>query len=116
CSSGCAGVKNVLPGPLFSDPGDAAELLAWYRDFSPQQPDELNRFFAFLGLPPAPPFPEELHLRPVCGVVWCQVREEETPAMKEARSFGKPLLDGVAPMPLPVIQSAFDAVYPPGDQ
>ena len=25
-------------------------------------------------------------------------------------------LDGVQPMPLPVLQSAFDALYPPGDQ
>ena len=115
-SFSCAEVKNVLTGPVLYDLADAAEVLAWYRDFIPQQPDELTGFFAFLSVPPGPPFPEELHLRPVCGVVWCQVGEEETPAMKEARSFGTPLLDGVAPMPLPVIQSAFDGVYPPGDQ
>ena len=36
--------------------------------------------------------------------------------MSEARSFGTPLLDGIAPMPLPVWNSAFDGVYPPGDQ
>jgi FAD/FMN-containing dehydrogenase len=28
----------------------------------------------------------------------------------------KPDLDGIQPMPLPVINSAFDALYPPGDQ
>ena len=45
---------------------------------SAQQPDELGGFFAFLSVPPGPPFPEELHLRKVCGVVWCQNGEEET--------------------------------------
>jgi FAD/FMN-containing dehydrogenase len=115
-SFSCIDVQNVLTGPVLYDIGDAAEVLAWYRDFIGQQPDELTGFFAFLSIPPGPPFPEELHLRPVCGIVWCQVGEEETPALKEARSFGTPLLDGIAPMPLPVIQSAFDGVYPPGDQ
>src|SRR4029077_6774603 len=73
-------------------------------------------FFAFLGVPPGPPFPEELHLRTVCGVVWCWTGEEDAPALKAARSFGTPLLDGIGAMPFPVIQSAFDGVYPPGDQ
>ena len=33
-----------------------------------------------------------------------------------ARAVGTPLLDGVAEVPLPAFQSAFDAVYPAGDQ
>ena len=36
--------------------------------------------------------------------------------MREARSFGRPLLDGIAPLPLAAWNSAFDPVYPPGDQ
>jgi hypothetical protein len=98
------------------DIGDAAELLGWYRDFMPAQADELNGFFAFLSIPPGPPFPEELHLRKVCGVVWCYAGEDDSPALKAARSWGTPLLDGIAPVPLPAWNSAFDAVYPTGDQ
>jgi hypothetical protein len=76
-----------------------------------------ERIFAFLSVPPGPPFPEELHLRKVCGVLWCYSGSEENPAcLREARAFGRPLLDGVQPMPLPALQSAFDGVYPPGDQ
>jgi hypothetical protein len=82
----------------------------------PAAPDGLSGFFAFLSVPPAPPFPEELHLRKVCGVAWTQAGEEESEALREARSFGKPLLDGVSPLPLPVWNTAFDALYPPGDQ
>jgi FAD/FMN-containing dehydrogenase len=109
-------VSTVLAGPTIYSLDDAPEVLSWYRDFISRQPDELSGFFAFLSVPPGPPFPEELHLRKVCGVVWCQVGEEETPALREARAFGKPLLDGVAPVPFPAWNSAFDGVYPAGDQ
>jgi hypothetical protein len=113
----CHEVSDVLAGPVFYDLDDAAELLSWWRDFGPAQPDELNGFFAFLSVPPGPPFPEELHLRKVCGVLWCYSGPDEDPAcLREARAFGRPLLDGVQRMPLPALQSAFDGVYPPGDQ
>jgi FAD/FMN-containing dehydrogenase len=110
-------VSTVLAGPVLYDMEDAPELLRWYRDFIGAQPEELGGFFAFLSVPPGPPFPEELHLRKVCGVVWCYAGEDEDPpALREARAFGRPLLDGVAPVPLPAMQSAFDGVYPAGDQ
>src|SRR3954453_5202733 len=115
-SFSCVPVSTVLAGPVLYDLDDTPEVLSWYRDFIGKQPDELGGFFAFLSIPPGPPFPEELHLRKVCGIVWAQVGEEETPALKEARSFGKPLLDGIAPVPLPAWNSAFDGVYPAGDQ
>ena len=112
----CHPLTTVLAGPVLYDIGDSAEVLAWYRDFLPAAPDDLGGFFAYLSIPPGPPFPEELHLRKVCGVVWTQVGEEESPALREARAFGNPLLDGVAPMPMPVWNSAFDALLPPGEQ
>lgn len=112
----CHPLTNVLAGPVLYDLDDAGEVLRWYREFLPAQPDELGGFFAFLSVPPGPPFPEELHLRKVCAVVWTQPGEEESAPLREARAFGKPLLDGIAPMPLPVWNSAFDGVYPPGDQ
>jgi FAD/FMN-containing dehydrogenase len=112
----CHPVTTVLAGPVLYDLEESADVLRWYRDFSPQAPDELGGFFAFLSIPPGPPFPEELHLRPVCGVVWTQAGEVESSALKEARAFGKPLIDGIAPVPMPAWNTAFDGVYPPGDQ
>jgi FAD/FMN-containing dehydrogenase len=112
----CHPVSTVLAGPTIYSLDDAADVLQWYRGFIGEQPDELTGFFAFLSVPPGPPFPEELHLRKVCAVVWNQVGEEETPGLREARAFGTPLLDGVAPVPFPAWNSAFDAVYPAGDQ
>jgi len=112
----CHPLTTVLAGPVLYDMDDTADLLAWYRDFLPAAPDDLSGFFAFLSIPPAPPFPEELHLRKVCGVAWTQAGEEESEALREARSFGKPLLDGMAPVPLPAWNTAFDELYGPGDQ
>jgi FAD/FMN-containing dehydrogenase len=112
----CHPLATVLAGPVLYDMADAAEVLAWYRDFLPAAPDAVSGFFAFLSIPPGPPFPEELHLRKVCGIVWTQAGEEESDALREARSFGTPLLDGIAPVPVPAWNTAFDGVYPPGDQ
>jgi FAD/FMN-containing dehydrogenase len=112
----CHPVSTVLGGPVVYDLDDTDEVMRWYRDFIVSAPEELAGFFAYLSIPPGPPFPEELHLRKVCGVVWTQIGEEEAPALREARAFGKPLLDGVAPMPMPVWNSAFDALLPPGEQ
>src|SRR5213076_975014 len=53
--------------------------------------------FAFLTVPPAPPFPEHLHMKKMCGVIWAyagpQEKAEET--FKPIRAFKKPALDFV---------------------
>jgi len=111
----CHPVSTVYAGPVFYDLDDALDVIRWYRDFLPAQPDEIYGFVAFMSVPPAPPFPEELHLRKVCAVAWCYAGEDDEP-LREARAFGKPLMDGIAAMPLPAWNSAFDALYPAGDQ
>jgi hypothetical protein len=112
----CHPLTYVLAGPVLYDLGDAADVMRWYDGFIASAPDQLGGWFAYLSVPPGPPFPEELHLRKVCAVVWTQPGEEETPSLREARSFGKPLLDGVAPMPFPAWNTAFDPLLPPGEQ
>jgi FAD/FMN-containing dehydrogenase len=111
-------VGEVVAGPMFWPLERSADLLRWYREFILNAPEELNGFFAFLSVPPAPLFPEELHLRKVAAVVWCWTGPAEgaDDALAEARAQPDILLDGVQPMPLPALQSAFDAIYPPGDQ
>jgi FAD/FMN-containing dehydrogenase len=112
----CHPASTVLAGPVLYDIDDAADVLRWYRDFVPQQPDELGIWYGLVTVPPGPPFPEELHLRKTAAILLTQVGEEESEALREARSHGTPLLDGVAPMPVPVWNTAFDPVYSPGDQ
>ena len=112
----CRPASTVLAGPVLYDIGDAADVLRWYRDFVPEQPDELGIWYGLVTVPPGPPFPEELHLRKTAAVVLTQAGEEESEALREARAFGTPLLDGIAPMPVPVWNTAFDPVYSAGDQ
>ncbi len=112
-------VGTIFGGPTFWPVEQSAEVLSAYRDFLPEAPRELNGFFAFHTVPPAPPFPEEIHLRSVCGVVWCYVGSET-----DARAAMAPLLDAVPEplmhgahlMPHAALQGAFDGIYPPGDQ
>src|SRR3954465_8557519 len=77
-------VGTVVAGPTLWSLEDSEEVLSAYRDFMPNAPRELNGFFAFRSVPPGPPFPEELHLRKVCGVVWCYVGSEEDAAQAMA--------------------------------
>jgi len=113
-------LDTVVAGPTFWPVESGAEVLAAYRDFLPKAPRDLNGFFLFGSVPPGPPFPEELHLRKVCGVVWCYAGADEEAAAAHMSplldALPEPLLHGPAPMPHPAIQGAFDAVYPAGDQ
>jgi FAD/FMN-containing dehydrogenase len=54
----------------------------------------------------------------MCGVVWCHAGPagEAEAALAPVRKALPPALDGVAEMPLPALQSAFDGLYPHGDQ
>jgi FAD/FMN-containing dehydrogenase len=111
-------VSTVVGGPMLWDLEQTPDLMRWYRDFILAAPEELGGFFAFLSVPPAPPFPDELHLRKVAAIVWCWTGPEEQAdeVLAEARAQPGLLLDGVHSMPFPALQSAFDPVYPPGDQ
>ncbi len=109
---------TVVGGPVLYALEDAGDVLRWYRDLLPTLPEELSGWFALLTIPPAPPFPEELHGRKAAGIVWCYTgdpaRADEV--MAPVREFGSPLLVGLQPMPFPVLQSAFDPLYPAGLQ
>jgi len=112
-------VGVVAAGPTFWAVDQSPEVMSAYRDFILGAPRELGGFFAYAQVPPGPPFPEELHLRPVCGVVWCYNGSEEDAAKAMAPlldSLPEPLLHGVQAMPHPDLQGAFDGIYPPGDQ
>ena len=54
-------ISTVYAGPMLWEIEQATEVMQWYREFSPSAPDDVNGFFAFLTVPPGPPFPEHLH-------------------------------------------------------
>ena len=111
-------IHTNYAGPMLWHIEDSVEVLKWYRKFITKAPREINGFFAYLVVPPGPPFPEHLHLKKMCGVVWCYTgplkKGEKT--FKPIRAFKKPALDMVGPIPHPVMQGMFDALFPPGLQ
>ena len=108
-------VDTMIWGPMLWPLEQAAEVMRAYDGWIADAPDDLNGFFAFLTVPPGPPFPEELHMQKMCGIVWCHTgtAEEAEAALAPARALG-PALDLVGPVPYPAAQSAFDALYPSG--
>jgi FAD/FMN-containing dehydrogenase len=109
-------VSTVLAGPTFWPLQQTQQVMRAYREFLPNAPRELNGFLALLTVPPAPPFPEELHFRKVCGIVWCYLAEQAPDALAPMLEVGKSLMHAVGPMPYPDFQRMFDALYPPGLQ
>lgn len=111
-------VKMVVAGPTFWEMDKAADVMRFYEKFITDAPDELNGFFAFLTVPPVPPFPEELHLKQVCGIVWHYngPADKADKLLEPVKNFNKPLMHGVMQMPHTAMNSAFDALYPPGYQ
>jgi hypothetical protein len=106
----------VYAGPMLWELNESEEVLRWYQDFIKNAPEEINGFFAFLTVPPHPPFPEHLHLRKMCGIVWCYNgnMENAEKVFAPIRNFKKTALDFTGPMPVPVLNSMFDALMPPG--
>jgi FAD/FMN-containing dehydrogenase len=111
-------VDTIIGGPTFWATEQTAEVMRWYREFIIAAPEDLNGFFATTTVPPAAPFPEALHGRQVCGVVWCYTGDpaKADAVFKPVREFSSPLMHGVQAMPYPALQSAFDGLYPPGEE
>jgi FAD/FMN-containing dehydrogenase len=111
-------VDTIYGGPMLWELEDTKEMMEWFDQYIAGAPNELNGFFVFLTVPPFAPFPENLHLKKMCGVVWCysgeQSKAEEV--FKPIRSYKTPALDFVGSLPLPALQTMFDGLYPAGLQ
>jgi FAD/FMN-containing dehydrogenase len=112
-------VSMVYGGPMLWELDRAEEILRWFREFSLQAPEDLYGFFLFLSVPPGPPFPEHLHNKNMCAVVWCYsgpVEEAEEAFRPIREEVGPAAFEFLGPMPLPVLNSLFDPLLPPGLQ
>jgi len=111
-------VHTNYAGPMFWDLDRTEDVLKLYREFITQAPDDISGFFAVLTVPPGPPFPEEIHLRKMCGIVWCCTCPPEVGkrALDPFRELAQPAFEHVGPMPHPMLQGMFDALYPKGHQ
>jgi hypothetical protein len=107
----------VLGGMLLYPRDRAPELLRAWSDHIPAAPDELGGAFAFLTAPPEEFVPEEVRMKPACGVIvlYAGAVEEGEPVVQGLKdALGAPALDLVMPMPYVVVQQLLDAPNPPG--
>ncbi len=111
-------VHTVCAGPMMWEMDQAADMMKWYREFIVHAPEEINGFFMFLTVPPGPPFPEALHMRKMCGIAWCYTgtMEEANQVLQPLRDYRAPACELFGPMPFPVLNGMFDALYPSGLQ
>ena len=111
-------ISTVFGGPMLWHLDQATEVMQWYREFITTAPEDISGFFAFLTVPPGPPFPEPLHAQKMCGIVWCYTGppQQAEATFNSIRHVRIPACDLVGPLPFPALQSMFDALYPPGLQ
>jgi len=109
-------VKTVFGGPTLWPIEKTEEIMEWYHDFIHNSPDDLNGFVATMIIP-GPPFPEHLHNKQFCAIVWCYVGDLDKANEVFAPILAKnPLFAHVGEMPYPAIQTLFDGLLPPGMQ
>ncbi len=110
-------VDTVIAGPFFWPIEQLEPTLKWYREWLPSAPQDVYAFYLTGTVPPAPPFPEEIQGRGVCGLIWCYTGPQDQfgKYVQQARDVAKPLFEFTGAMPYPMLQSLFDGLYPPGD-
>ena len=111
-------VGRVYAGPMLWRMDQATEVMHWYREFILAAPENLGGWFAFLKVPPGPPFPTELHTQTMCGVVWCYTGplDKAEDVFAPIRRIGPPAVDFVGPVEFPDFQRMFDPLVPKGIQ
>ncbi len=111
-------VKDIYGGPMFFELDQAGEVLRFYRDFIKDAPEELGCFPAFQIAPPLPFIPEERHGQPFIAMVscWAGDLDKGEEMLKPIRDLAPRVAEHVGVMPYPALNSAFDALVPPGLQ
>ena len=111
-------VKDIYGGPMFFEIEDAGSVLRFYREFIKDAPEELGGFPAWQIAPPLPFIPEDRHGEPFMAFVacWAGPVEQGEEMLKPLRDVAPVVAEHVGPMPYPALNSAFDALVPPGLQ
>ena len=107
---------QVLAGGVLHAFADAAEVFGFLREFVAEAPDQLSVTASTFRASPVMPVPPEMvgELVTVLAVCYAGDLSAGEEVLRPLRSFGRPLLDGIAPMPYAALQTGSDASYPSG--
>jgi FAD/FMN-containing dehydrogenase len=111
-------VADVYGGPMLFELADAAALLAYFREVIADAPREYGGFPAFQIAPPLPFVPADRVGEPFALVVscWTGSVDEGERLIQGFRDVAAPVAEHVGVMPYAALNSAFDALVPPGLQ
>jgi FAD/FMN-containing dehydrogenase len=101
-------VHTVLGGMLLYPRDVAVDVIRHFRDYIESAPDEVTAYAALLHAPDG---------APVTGVIacYCGKIDEGERVLAPLRTFGKPVLDAIQPMPFPAMQSLLAGAFPDGN-
>jgi FAD binding domain/Berberine and berberine like len=102
-------VATVLGGLLLYPRAMAFDVIRHFRDFMASAPDELTAYVALLHGPDG---------SPLVGVIpcYCGNISDGERILAPLRKFGSPIVDGIQPIPFPVMQSLLGPSFPDGNQ
>src|SRR5690606_18578900 len=111
-------VDQIYGGPVFFELEHAERVLRAYREHIADAPEQLGAFPAFQIAPPVPFIPEDRHGDPMVAIIacWAGPLEEGPAALQPLRDIAPVVAEHLGPMPYPALNSAFDALVPPGLQ
>ena len=109
-------VKDIYGGPMFYELSEAENILKFYRDYIADASEAMGVFPAFQIAPPLPFIPEDRHGDTFIALVacWAGPVEQGESAFKPFHDVAPVVAEFVGPAPYPALNSAFDALYPPG--
>jgi FAD/FMN-containing dehydrogenase len=111
-------IATIYGGPMFFELEHARDVLRFYRDFIADAPEQYGGFPAFQIAPPLPFIPEDRHGETFIAMVncWAGAPEQGERLMSQVRRAAPVVAEMIGPMPYPALNSAFDALVPPGLQ
>jgi FAD/FMN-containing dehydrogenase len=111
-------VKDIYGGVMLFELRDAGDILRFYREFIADAPEALGMFPGFQIAPPLPFIPEARHGDTFVVIVacWAGPLDQGESALKPLHEVAPVVAEFVAAMPYPMLNSMFDALYPPGLQ
>src|SRR5712691_10124518 len=111
-------VKDIYGGPMFFELSEVENVLRFFRGYIATAPEQMGAFPAFQIAPPLPFIPEDRHGDTFIAMVacWTGPLEEGEKALAPFHEVAPVVAEFVGPMPYPALNSAFDALVPPGLQ
>lgn len=107
---------TVMVGAVFYPQDVGRAVLAAWRDYMADAPEELSSLAFFWNVPAHEPFPPEHQGKPVLIVagVYSGSLEDGEPVVQPLRELAEPMIDLSGPWPWLGLQSGFDALFPKG--